>query len=631
MRFVIPLFALASIAAGAPPTVTAIVNAASYQTGGVSPGSIASVFGTGLGGGTVTAGGVAAPVIFASDGQVNFQVPWELQATLNPGPVSNVPLVVTTGQGSSAIQQLAISGGAPGIFTVNGTNAAMLISATGKTRPAHAGEWVTVYATGLGAVATTPKTGAPLADNIIAPVTASVTATIGGKPAVVGYAGLAPPGPNPYYVGIYEVDVLIPDGVTSTPASDPTLILTVGGAGSNQVAIPVEAGITPALYQWVQLAPSGALSVRAITSGAACPATLVFDGKAAAMTVRAAANLPLYPVTSCEATVPSGTLSATLEGRRLPLAKAAPQRFTVLGDTGCRMQTPTFQNCNLPAEWPAAQIAASAAATAPDLLIHVGDYHYRESACPDGNAGCAFSTWGYNWAVWRDDVFSPLQVTFPVAPWFLVRGNHESCARAGEGWFRFLDVRPYQASCQVNTEPWSTTAGGLQLTHLDVAEADDLILNQTQIDILTRQFSAATSTASVNTWLLFHRPLWAVQPNGTNGNLNMQMATGPNVGGNVTMLLSGHIHFFETLEWKENRAAQVVVGNSGDNLASPSATIAGTAVGGGTVARGTSLGGFGFTTMDLQSDSSWTIVDRDVAGVPKTTCSLAGIKVGCTP
>ena len=33
-----------------------------------------------------------------------------------------------------------------------------------------------------------------------------------------------------------------------------------------------------------------------------------------------------------------------------------------------------------------------------------------------------------------------------VAPWIVTRGNHEECARAGQGWSRFLDVRPFAAA-----------------------------------------------------------------------------------------------------------------------------------------------------------------------------------------
>jgi hypothetical protein len=78
----------------------------------------------------------------------------------------------------------------------------------------------------------------------------------------------------------------------------------------------------------------------------------------------------------------------------------------------------------------------------PDLVIHVGDYHYREDPCPLGNAGCAGSPWGYGWDVWDADFFTPGAPLLAAAPWIVIRGNHEACGRAGQGWYRFLDPRP---------------------------------------------------------------------------------------------------------------------------------------------------------------------------------------------
>ncbi|RAF64861.1 serine/threonine protein phosphatase, partial [Burkholderia multivorans] len=50
------------------------------------------------------------------------------------------------------------------------------------------------------------------------------------------------------------------------------------------------------------------------------------------------------------------------------------------------------------------------------------------------------------------------------------RGNHEECARAGQGWFRFLDPRPYSASRSCDdpandndanySEPYAVSLGG---------------------------------------------------------------------------------------------------------------------------------------------------------------------------
>ena len=125
----------------------------------------------------------------------------------------------------------------------------------------------------------------------------------------------------------------------------------------------------------------------------------------------------------------------------------------VIGDTGCRIKASDniFQACNDAAQWPFKQVAAAAAAIAPDLVIHVGDYHYRETACPAGDPACAGSPWGYGWDAWEADLFAPAQPLFAAAPWIVVRGNHESCFRAGQGWWRFLDPRPLAARQDCNS------------------------------------------------------------------------------------------------------------------------------------------------------------------------------------
>ena len=83
--------------------------------------------------------------------------------------------------------------------------------------------------------------------------------------------------------------------------------------------------------------------------------------------------------------------SAFPAGRPMPVVPAIVRRVVVLGDTGCRIQNRTVQDCNNPAAWPFRIIAERAAARRPDLVIHVGDYYYRESACLAGHAACAGS------------------------------------------------------------------------------------------------------------------------------------------------------------------------------------------------------------------------------------------------
>ncbi len=91
----------------------------------------------------------------------------------------------------------------------------------------------------------------------------------------------------------------------------------------------------------------------------------------------------------------------------LPVPAADPSRVLVLGDTGCRIKGTTTQACNDPAQWPFPALAEAAARLKPDLVIHVGDYLYRENACPVTDAGCAGTPFGDNWPTWAADFFTP--------------------------------------------------------------------------------------------------------------------------------------------------------------------------------------------------------------------------------
>jgi len=189
------------------------------------------------------------------------------------------------------------------------------------------------------------------------------------------------------------------------------------------------------LASWVELGPEGRPVVRAVTAGATCPSILI-DGRAETMRVRAASTMPDLPVTTCETTIATDARAASIDGQDLPLPRPSPRRIVVIGDTGCRViagsgtSTGAYQDCNDPAAWPFPEIARRAAAWQPDLVIHVGDYLYRESPCPPGNAGCAGPT-GFDWATLDVDFFTPAAPLLRAAPWVFVRGNHENCARSG--------------------------------------------------------------------------------------------------------------------------------------------------------------------------------------------------------
>ena len=171
--------------------------------------------------------------------------------------------------------------------------------------------------------------------------------------------------------------------------------------------------------------------------------------------------------------MPPGAVAATLDGRVLPLVRPNPQRILVFGDTGCRLDRNTQQDCNDPAAWPFAKIAAAAAKARPDLVVHVGDYHYRELPCPAERSGCAHSPWGYGFDAWYADFFDPAAPLFAAAPWIMVRGNHEDCARAGEGWIRFLDWLPASTICRDLTGIFVARLGDFGIVVVDGARAED--------------------------------------------------------------------------------------------------------------------------------------------------------------
>ena len=211
---------------------------------------------------------------------------------------------------------------------------------------------------------------------------------------------------------------------------------------------------------WVEFASDGSLSVRSIAAaGAACPA-ITADGAAVVARPRAAPN-SVFPVQVCEAGVPARTAGLTAGGATLPALPAQVNRIVVIGDTGCRVEGRSVQDCNDPVAWPFAAIARAAAVRRPDLVIHVGDYYYREGACPAGRSGCAGTPHGDAWPTWQADFFQPAMPLLAAAPWVMVRGNHEACRRGGVGWFRLLDPGAPRADCVDRTPPYRLSAGGL--------------------------------------------------------------------------------------------------------------------------------------------------------------------------
>jgi uncharacterized protein (TIGR03437 family) len=127
---------------------------------------------------------------------------------------------------------------APAIFAANGSGNGQgdAISLQGHlaaaATPVTRGQYVMIYCSGLGAVSNQPATGAAAVDASSTTIrTPSVT--IGGVQASSNFAGLAPG-----YVGVYQVNALVPATITPGPAVP--LSLSIDGVSSNTVTIAVQ-------------------------------------------------------------------------------------------------------------------------------------------------------------------------------------------------------------------------------------------------------------------------------------------------------------------------------------------------------------------------------------------------------
>ena len=163
---------------------------------------------------------------------------------------------------------------------------------------------------------------------------------------------------------------------------------------------------------WVQAVASGGYEARIITSDAICP-TLKSDKGDAVMTVRAPAN-GAFPLT-CAAAIPAGAVHASIgdPGCRCPSPCPIAYWSWAIPDAASRAARFRPATIPRPGLFP---VAAAAAQLKPDLVIHVGDYLYREEPCPAGNAGCAGSPSGDNWASWQADFFTPAAPLWPPRP-----------------------------------------------------------------------------------------------------------------------------------------------------------------------------------------------------------------------
>ena len=253
--------------AHAQPAVGAggVVNAASYSSQGVAPGSIVSIFGTDLATTitqpdtlplyttmsdvmSVTFNNIPAGLYYVSAGQVNAQLPFDVLASGKTSGTVNI--VVTRASGASAPQSVTVVPASPGIFTANATGLGQAIAtdnddnaiaaAAGSiagltTHPISlgAGHALIVWCTGLGSVTPSIDNNVAASDGTFRNTVSTPVVTIGGVPAKFVYSVL-----SPQFVSEYQIGV-VPD--PSTPQGDAVpLQIQIGGVTtSDKVTIAV--------------------------------------------------------------------------------------------------------------------------------------------------------------------------------------------------------------------------------------------------------------------------------------------------------------------------------------------------------------------------------------------------------
>ena len=225
-----------------------VVNGASY-TATIEPGSFVTIYGQNLADSTTdwsaaikngqlptTLGGVQV-LINGKNAFIYYVQPTQINAIAQPDTASgSIEVDVLTNHGTipAQVNMVPISPGlfmyslqgtlyAASVFSTDGAYVGAVGAIPGVTsRPARAGDYILLFATGLGTTNPPYPVGKVLTSAYPVPDLSTVSVLIGGTPATVQFAGMT-------YSGLFQINIQIPSGI---PAGDQPIVLGVAGQAS---------------------------------------------------------------------------------------------------------------------------------------------------------------------------------------------------------------------------------------------------------------------------------------------------------------------------------------------------------------------------------------------------------------
>jgi uncharacterized protein (TIGR03437 family) len=243
-------FNLTVVPQGPQFTSANVYNGADFQVGSISPCSIATIIAPGvaaaiqgtagyigvgalpftLGGDTVTVAGAQAPLFNVSNQNGQQQVTFQVPCSVTPGPAA---IVVNVGGGSGSANVI-VKAASPGLFMTRYSTTVIIPvlerpdgSFVGPTNPAHKGETLIAYVTGLGPTAPSIATNALPAPGSTPTIQGQIIPGLNGNGAPFMSAAVSTD-----LIGVQTVSFVVPSNTVSGNATFSIGVLYPAGGSS---------------------------------------------------------------------------------------------------------------------------------------------------------------------------------------------------------------------------------------------------------------------------------------------------------------------------------------------------------------------------------------------------------------